>query len=306
MKALIIYDCDPDGLMAAAAVAAGLRKDGVAADDIKFDRAVRYQEPNFEKITKDVSVYIVDFNYNAKITEQLCYLARSVVVIDHHKTAREELEGIDCRNLNLFIDEGHSACILAWSFMNPGVLSSNAPLLLHYIEDMDLWQWKLNDSEIIAAAISCEDTNIETYQALYNQETEDSLVASAVIANLKSKGIAILSYQNKTIKILEKQTVYMVIGGIKVKAVNCADPSLVSFLGNRLAVGEPFAATFYMQPSGKWKFSIRSITNDTNPRGIAVDEIAKIYKGGGHPNASGFKIDELFPFEVIKGAQVDR
>ncbi len=305
MKALIIYDCDPDGLMAAAVVFDGLHSSGVHPIDIKFDRAVRYQEPDWEKINKETNVYIVDFNYNAKITEKLCENAHFVTVIDHHKTAKEELENVGYANLILHIDVDHSACVNAWNFFNGGT-NVLVPLLLQYIEDMDLWQWKLSDSDVIAAAVACESTNIKTYQALYDQAVKDPITASAGIASLIINGRAILAYQEKTIDILEKQAVYMKIAGYKVKAVNCADPSLVSFLGNRLAIGERFAATFYMQPNRLWKFSIRSIIGKQNPKGIPVDEIAKIYGGGGHKCASGFKVDTLFKIEKIPGSEVSR
>ena len=299
-KTLVIYDCDPDGLMAAAAVAAGMSKNS----DVTFDRAVRYQEPDWEKVNKETDVYIVDFNYNAKITEKLCENAHFVTVIDHHKTAKEELENVGYANLILHIDVDHSACVNAWNFFNGGT-NVLVPLLLQYIEDMDLWQWKLSDSDVIAAAVACESTNIKTYQALYDQAVKNPITASAGIASLIINGRAILAYQEKTMDILEKQAVYMKIAGYKVKAVNCADPSLVSFLGNRLAIGERFAATFYMQPNRLWKFSIRSIIGEGLP-GVDVSEVAKIYGGGGHNQASGFKVDTLFKIEIIKGARVDR
>jgi len=46
----------------------------------------------------------------------------------------------------------------------------------------------------------------------------------------------------------------------------------------------PFAACYYDGPNGR-NFSLRSRDD-----GADVGEIAKLYGGGGHPHASGFRV----------------
>lgn len=296
MNALIIHDNDPDGIAAAITVGHSLSLKVDCPEHIEYVKAVRYQEPDWEKIDKDTEIYIVDFNYNAEITKKLCEVASQVVVIDHHKTAREELTGLyEIKNLSLFILLDHAACVAAWIYFNGD--ESDPPSILHFIEDMDLWRWKLPNSALVSAFLDSVKPDINTYWPFITGKT--------ALGDVLDAGQAVLNYKNKTIEILTKQAVLMEIGGHKVHAVNCADPSLVSYLGNVLAKDQPFGATFYLQPNGLWKFSIRSIIGEDLP-GVDVSEVAKIYGGGGHNQASGFKVDTLFPFKIIKDAVVSR
>jgi oligoribonuclease NrnB/cAMP/cGMP phosphodiesterase (DHH superfamily) len=150
----------------------------------------------------------------------------------------------------------------------------------------------------MSAFLDSVQPNIESYMPF--------ITGKISLDNVLELGQAVLNYKNKTMDILEAQAVLMNIAGHKVPAVNCSDPSIVSYLGNRLAKNQPFAATFYLQPNGLWKFSIRSITNETNPKGISVREIAQEFGGGGHENASGFKVDRLFPFELMEENKAHR
>lgn len=61
-----------------------------------------------------------------------------------------------------------------------------------------------------------------------------------------------------------------------------------------LAKGEPFAAYYYDKPTHR-EFGLRS-----EPGSINVSEIAQMYGGGGHANASGFhrSFEEAREFEV--------
>ena len=70
--------------------------------------------------------------------------------------------------------------------------------------------------------------------------------------------------------------------------------TLTSDAGHLLANGEPFAACYWDTPTGR-VFSLRS-TDD----GLDVSEIAKKYGGGGHRNASGFRVayERCADFEV--------
>jgi nanoRNase/pAp phosphatase (c-di-AMP/oligoRNAs hydrolase) len=59
-----------------------------------------------------------------------------------------------------------------------------------------------------------------------------------------------------------------------------------------LAVGESFAAAYYFDGDA-YKFSLRSKED-----GSDVSEVAANFGGGGHKNASGFRIDCLTKLNV--------
>jgi oligoribonuclease NrnB/cAMP/cGMP phosphodiesterase (DHH superfamily) len=295
MKLLILYDCDPDGLAAACVI--GNAYKGVS-DSIEYQRAIRYQGPDLSNIDEETVVHIVDFCYKKEHMKSLCDKAFMVTVIDHHgESTLNDLDGFEAKNLTIINNTSHAACVLAWVYISNNT-PDQAPDILKYIEDMDLWEWKLDNSGIMSAFLDSVQPNIESYMPF--------ITGKISLDNVLELGQAVLNYKNKTMDILEAQAVLMNIAGHKVPAVNCSDPSIVSYLGNRLAKNQPFAATFYLQPNGLWKFSIRSITNETNPKGISVREIAQEFGGGGHENASGFKVDRLFPFELMEENKAHR
>jgi len=77
---------------------------------------------------------------------ELNEVANNLLVIDHHKTAMKELEGLDY----VVFDLDSSGVTLTWQVFNPGV---NIPSILLYIEDRDLWKWELPDSKEISEGL---------------------------------------------------------------------------------------------------------------------------------------------------------
>ena len=292
-RALIIYDADPDGIAAGVVVGQHIEKDmGIP---VSYERGIRYSPPPYDKIDKSTGVIIVDFSYDFAELSNICAVAHHVTLIDHHQSAKDTLrpQEIDsCPNLDVTINTSKAACVLAWEYCH----EAPVPEILYYIQDQDLWTWRLPNSRIINATLG----SYPMMPAVWEK------VLKMPLQKLLEEGTAIDRYQEKLLGILINSAVLMEIGGHKVKAVNCADPSVVSELGNRLAQNAPFGATFYLQPSGLYKFSIRSVTGEENPIGVEVHEIAKLYGGGGHPNASGFKVSSLFPFEVIPEMEANR
>ena len=91
------------------------------------------------------AVYILDFSYPREITGRIAE-ACNLVLIDHHKTAAENLEGIGCCHF----DTARSGAVLAWQHFHPG---APIPEILLYVEDRDLWLWQLPHSREINAAL---------------------------------------------------------------------------------------------------------------------------------------------------------
>lgn len=213
-------------------------------------------------------VFIVDFAYPRKILIDLNEQSASLRVFDHHKTAQADLDGLDfCE-----FDMSKSGTVLTWTKLFPNV---EIPLLLSYIQDRDLWQWKMQDSKAISAALQALPMEFERWERYLDNNN---------IPELKVKGAAIVEYQNQQ---LENQTkpenICMVeIAGYKVPCINTSH--LTSEIGNKISAGHPFAA-MYLDTSDKRIYSLRS-----SAEGIDVSVIAKKFGGGGHFHAAGFSV----------------
>jgi len=176
-------------------------------------------------------------------------------------------------------DMNRSGAMLAWDHFFPG---QEPPMLLRHIEDRDLWLFQLDGTREIQA-------NLFSYP--YDFEVWDTLMATDV-QSLRSDGAAIERKHQKDVAELVAVTKRrLVIGGHDVPVASLPY-TLTSDAGHLMAQREPFAACYWDTPDGR-VFSLRS-TDD----GMDVSEIAKQYGGGGHRNASGFRVP--FGHELTK------
>lgn len=277
-------------------------------DQVEFVAGVYGQEPP-EVEGKDV--IIVDFSYKYDVLVQMSLKAHSIIILDHHKSAAEDLAKFQPFHAGVRVDGRHadgstalgwesahaimnsqnspaiaccfdmnrSGAMLAWDHFFPG---QEPPMLLRHIEDRDLWLFKLDGTREIQA-------NLFSYP--YDFEVWDKLMA-ADVETLRSDGAAIERKRHKDIAELVAVTKRrLVIGGHDVPVASLPY-TLTSDAGHLMAQGEPFAACYWDTPEGR-VFSLRS-TDD----GMDVSEIAKQYGGGGHRNASGFRVP--FGHELTK------
>lgn len=248
-----------------------------ALGDIEF-HAGKYGEPAPNVTGKDV--VMVDFSYKRLELLEIAEKANSVLIIDHHKTAVECLVDLPSNVICKF-DMNHSGSILAWNHFFPE--QSPPPLLLH-IEDRDLWRFALQNTRQIQA-------NVFSYP--YDFEVWDKLMETEV-QTLVTEGVAIERKHFKDIaELLQVTTREMIIGGHKVKCANL--PYIFSSdAGHELALDNPFGACYWDTPGGR-VFSLRS-----TDEGVDVSAVAASYGGGGHRNASGFKVS----FDIAKTFEV--
>lgn len=269
-------------------------------DDVEFVAGVYGKEP--PDVT-DKHVVLVDFSYKQDMLVQLSFKAASIIILDHHKSAAEDLAGFpkfdagienDCRcddgrillgwrgafthmyaqnapAIACCFDMNRSGAMLAWDHYFP---DQEPPQLLRHIEDRDLWLFKLDGTREIQA-------NLFSYP--YDFEVWDQLMA-ADVETLRSDGAAIERKHHKDVAELVAVTKRrLVIGGHDVPAASLPY-TLTSDAGHLMAQSEPFAACYWDTPDGR-VFSLRS-----TDEGLDVSEIAKQYGGGGHRNASGFRV----------------
>lgn len=227
----------------------------------------------------DRVVYLVDFSYPKTVMLELARRASKVIVLDHHKTAEEDLkELLDNGVIEGEFDMNRSGAMMTWDHFFP---DREAPDFVKYVQDRDLWKKELPH---------CEEINLAMFSYDYTFANWDD-IAAMPIQMLRDEGFAIHRKHMKDIRELTEQTQYMTICGFEnVPTVN-ANYFYGSDLCAMLCEDKPFAAYFWVNSEGQYVFGLRS--NKDFEDWVDVSVIAASFGGGGHANASGFRIKDL-------------
>lgn len=283
-----------DGFTAAWAVRDAL------GDDIEF-YAASYNQPPPDVLGRDV--IIVDFSYKRDVLLQMAEIAHSIVVLDHHKSAKEDLaeiwlapdlatwrsaawEGTLSNNACLvaLFDMERSGAGIAWDYFHPYV---PRPALINHVEDRDLWRFKFSDTREINMAMFSYPYDFKIWDCWINNGDE------TMLAGLRIEGAAINRKMQKDIgELLKVMQRRMVIDGHDVPAASLPY-TFSSDAGNVMAQGELFAATYYDTAKAR-VFSLRSVDD-----GMDVSQIASKFGGGGHQHASGFQVPRDHPLAQV-------
>ena len=223
-------------------------------------------------------IYIVDFSFPRPdllgIKDQLGPDG-SLLVLDHHVTAQEELEGLDF----CVFDMKRSGAGMAWDhFMN----TITRPVMINLIEDRDLWQFRFQATQPFHSYMRSQPFDFEVWDQVAH--TMDTDPQSIVL-----QGESILRFTETEVKrICNKATVTEILGH-PAAVVNAT--GFWSEVGHLLLDEYPqaaFAASFGFLPTGEVLWSLRGRKD-----GLAVSEIAKHFGGGGHAQASGMRTKSL-------------
>lgn len=242
-------------------------------------------------------VLMVDFSYKRPVLNNIAQTARTVLILDHHKTAAEDLDGFpppldgpygpaameqwqrECNSpnaLHALFDMDRSGAGIAWDYFFP---DKPRPKLIDHIEDRDLWRFKLPMTREIQAAVFSYPYDFDIWDDLMSGPVGRFAVEGKAIERKHFKDI------NELLGVCQRR---MKIGGYDVPAASLPY-TLTSDAGHKMAEDEPFACCYWDTPTGR-VYSLRS-TNE----GVDVSEVAKAYGGGGHRNASGFQL----PYERV-------
>lgn len=240
-------------------------------------------------------VILVDFSYKLPVLLEMAEKARSVVILDHHKTAAEDLQGLaepratieDCWHestywedgpyIRALFDMGRSGAGIAWDYFFP---NEKRPRLIDHIEDRDLWHFLLPGTREIQAAV---------FSYPYDFDVWDWLMLKAGTVSLANEGEAIERKHHKDVaELVAVCRRRLVICGHDVPVASLPY-TLTSDAGHLMAQGEPFAACYWDTEEGR-VFSLRSADD-----GLDVSEIASAYGGGGHRAAAGFRVGRGHP-----------
>lgn len=238
-----------------------------ALGDIEFYPG-KYQAPPPDVAGKDV--VMVDFSYKRPVLLEMAEKANSILILDHHKSAAEDLIELP-DNVHCTFDMERSGAMLAWNHYFP---DQAPPVLLLHIEDRDLWRFALENTREIQANVFSYPYDFAIWDELMRIRPEHLVAAGKAIERKHFKDIS---------ELLGVVVRDMMIAGHRVPVAN-VPYTMTSDAGHQLAQGHPFAACYWDTPEGR-VFSLRS-TDD----GMDVSVIAAQYGGGGHRNASGFTV----------------
>jgi hypothetical protein len=224
-------------------------------------------------------VVFVDIAPDNEDLRELAHNAAQVVVLDHHVSSRNRyaddpsLENVvRAGGHRVIFDLSHSGAVLAWQHFHP---EEPVPMLLRYVEDQDLWNWKLPQSEEVNAAIGSHPRSFAVWEEL----------AARPIEVLAAEGAPLVRAQRTEVERALKSAHPVRLGRRRAEAVNARDHR--SAIGHALAQRASFGPAWgvvYRMAGGRVDVSIYSVGD------LDVAEVAAGYGGGGHRNAAGFSV----------------
>lgn len=206
-------------------------------------------------------IVMADFSYGREIIEQINSVAASFQILDHHVTAQAALAELPYA----YFDMKKSGAVLAWEWAH----QEPVPWLLQYIQDKDLWEWRLPQSREISAALVSYPFDFALWDGLEQKV-------------LEVEGRAILRLEETLIDRMVEESVLVSFQGETVPAVYST--VMTSQIGERLCQDFPFCIIWHQQ-DGRRYFSLRSRSGTMD-----VSAISAKFGGGGHINAAGFSL----------------
>ena len=263
---------------------------------------INHGEPINSGTIRGKNVLFVDFSLKKDKIWAMAQLAKSVIILDHHKSAEHELKDFGTFNGELIdledtlsyehnnvvahFDMLHSGAVLAWRFANP---HEEIPQALLYIEDRDLWKWELSGTKEFGLATASIPFIFETWR--------DYVISNSDTHELVRQGEAIVEYEDKLVRQIVGNAYHDTLWQADEKgnrygheAIFCNTAVLQSEVGNALLKAHPtaqFATIWYIDDKGNTRYSLRSCEGRAD-----VSIIAAEFGGGGHKFAAGFIVEK--------------
>lgn len=247
----------------------------------------------FSVVGRDV--IIVDFSYKRAAMETIVAECSSLIVLDHHETAEEDLrfllqpngDNYDCVQLDhekcAIFDMNRSGAGLAWDYFHSGTgFGIQRPLFIDYIEDRDLWRKRLEGVDEFTFALQSYPKDFDVWDALIN----------GGVGELIAQGEPIKRYNHQRIEEFKRAALKAILidpghDPIECSIVNVPRIFASEVAGELASCNGGIGVTFCLRGDGKWEYSLRS-------RGdINVADVAKIFGGGGHAKSAGFASPHL-------------
>jgi oligoribonuclease NrnB/cAMP/cGMP phosphodiesterase (DHH superfamily) len=228
---------------------------------------------------RGATVVFVDIAPPPRALRPLGEAAEKLIVLDHHVSARDRIQSdpelvpaLERGGHVIHFDLQHSGAAMAWEHFHP---DEALPELLRYVEDQDLWRWKLPATREVNAAISLSDHSFAVWEEL----------AATSVDELASVGAPIVRANRILVERALDEAHSISLGQHRVEAVNASAQR--SHIGHELAsralFGVPCGAV-YRVAGQRVDVSVYSVGD------FDVSALAGDFGGGGHRNAAGFSV----------------
>lgn len=214
-------------------------------------------------------VIIVDFSYRRAIMEAMSQQAKSLLVLDHHKSAQADLQGLPFA----VFDMARSGAGMAWDWFHPG---QPRPALVSLVEDVDLWRHELPGSREFQLRLEMEAMDFASWERIAGMSGQEHAAFIAEGAILKR------AFDGEVAALLEDRYA-VTLAGESGLAVN-ASSRYSSEAGHQLADLSGSFGMVWRQVEGGLKISLRSCGE------YDVSLLAAKFGGGGHRNAASFRV----------------
>lgn len=212
-------------------------------------------------------VFVVDFSYSRVEMDELERNSAQLTVLDHHKTAEENLRGAPYATF----DMNKSGCGLAWDYLFP---TEERPEFINYVEDRDLWKFELRESREIALYISTVPHTTNDFDMLASC---DGYEMSVMAQGCKKY----VDYMCRDAVQRSKLTRFW---DYRARVICSAYIGISEMLNELLLQDDCDIAVGWYVKDGTMRVSLRSTDVD-------VSQLARVFGGGGHHRAAGFSVD---------------
>jgi oligoribonuclease NrnB/cAMP/cGMP phosphodiesterase (DHH superfamily) len=180
-----------------------------------------------------------------------------------------------------------------WNYFNERFNEAlETPALLRYVADQDIWEWKLEDSREINAALNVLDGKVETMIDELERSMADE---EGWKRERRLEGKAITAMVDSQIMRSARMVTHLEVGSTWLSIVNAT--SFSSELGNYLCEKsrhspQVVAIIYSIQEDWSIRCSVRSI----NGGAVNARQFAERFGGGGHDHAAGCRFRDLTGF----------
>lgn len=240
-----------------------------SGNKIVYHPAAHWQSP---PPVSGLNVLICDFSYGKDTMHKLIEDAKCVAILDHHKTAQEALKDIPDKYKVFRMD--HSGAYITWKYFFP---DEDPPLLIKYIEDNDIWIKEMPNTREVTSYVFSLPFEFEEYKKLLDPNEISRIIPIANGMQYQNESYINNSLSSASLKFVQIDDMYFFVASVN-------STVLKSEIGNRLFTKYEHVnfSSVYSKNDSQTYVSLRSTDTRTD-----VSQIASLFGGGGHRNASG-------------------
>lgn len=216
-------------------------------------------------------VIVVDFSWKREATEMVRRSARTFLLLDHHKSAAAELQGIP----GAHFDMERCGARMTFDYFAPALGAQTIEKIrwiVDHVEDRDLGLMRLPRTEIICAYLD----------SLDHHPNDWMMAGIGGIDHATNSGRSIVRFKRRQIEQIADRAELVSFDGGEILAANAtvlwSDVAKELIRRHKRSV----VLTYRRRQDGQWEYSLASDGS------VDVSMIATRMGGGGHASAAGF------------------